>query len=72
MREVSNSSQKPNSSTPRDMSVLKAKKNISILIINKNKAVHIVESYVAFIWSVIPQQRVLLVLLKKDLFKKII
>lgn len=43
------------------MSVLKAKKNISILIINKNKAVH-----------VIPQQRVLLVLLKKDLFKKII
>lgn len=54
------------------MSVLKDKKNISILIINKNKAVHIVESYVAFIWSVIPQQRVLLVLLKKDLFKKII
>lgn len=54
------------------MTVSKAKKNISVLIINKNKAVHIVERYVAFIWSVIPQQHILLVLLRKDLFKKII
>lgn len=47
------------------MSVLKARKNISVLTINQNKAVHVVKSYMAFIWSAIPQQHVLLVLKEK-------
>lgn len=65
-----NSLQKTDSGTPRDMAVLKARKNISVLTNNQNKAVVVVKSYVAFVWSVIPQQHVLIVLLKKDLFKK--
>lgn len=59
---VLTSLQKPDSSTPRNMSVLKARSSISILTINQNKAAHVVKSYMAFIWSVIPQQHALLVL----------